>query len=164
MMKKMTIIRCAGAALALLACLDKAQAESAPQTASADAFTALCEKITRQPEAATDADAASLLEQARTQNRPLAATAAMKAYLTRHPGTKGDLLLKAAEVAQLAGDYRAAVTRYKSYLEAPAGATEAAHAAAQIDMILIDFLRQDEEAYQFMRSADEQTWQSAQTR
>ena len=141
-----------------------ARAENAPPPAApaapgapaqADPFTALCEKIQKNPEASDDNEVKGMLETAAKTGRPMLASMAVKQYLRRHTSPSPALLLAAAENAELAGDYRMAVTRYKTYLGAPESAELASSAATHMYVLLIDFLHSDREAYEFMRNADE---------
>ncbi len=149
--------------LALGVAVPHAHAESAPpKTAPApaaatapDPLALLCEKIQKNPEAADENDVRSMLELAHTSAHPLSASLAVKQYLAKHTSPSAQLLYAAAENAELAGDYRVAVTRYKSYLASPENAERASTAASRMYVLLIDFLHSEKEAYEFMRSADE---------
>jgi hypothetical protein len=133
-----------------------ARAENAPAPAAApDPFDQLCEKIQKDPGGSSEAELKQLFETAKEKGRPFSASLAAGTFLKNHPNVAAGTLFLAAQNAELAGDYRAAVTRYKNYLSAPANADEAAAAAGHLYMLMVDILHADEEAYQFMKAADE---------
>src|SRR6185295_6169099 len=116
-----------------------ARAETAPAPAAApDPFDQLCEKIQKDPAGSTEAELKQLFDSAKTNGRPFSASLAAGSFLKNHPNVAAGTLFLAAQNAELAGDYRAAVTRYKNYLSAPGNAEEAGAAAGHHYMLMID--------------------------
>lgn len=115
-------------------------------------FDALLNKVRAVSETgATDAEACALLTEAANIGRPFAAHQAIKNYLKNVVSPSPELLVLSARNAELSGDFRSAVTRYKTYLaSAPPNATSS-DAAARMYEILIDYLNLNHEAYDFMR-------------
>ena len=70
----------------------------------------------------TEADIIKMLADAKTVGKPFAANQAVKKYLKSNLKPSAEVLRLAAENAELAGDLRVAVSRYKGYLsQAPKG-------------------------------------------
>ena len=139
------------AALSLSISTAMAQQAADPQKA----FDELCARVQRAKADLTEADVISLINQARALGHPFAAESALKLYAAAHPSGSPQLMLAMARNAMLAGDYRAAAARYKTYLRtAPAG-RESSDAAATLYTILIQFLGSESEAFQIMKDDGE---------
>ena len=126
----------------------------APAAPAADgeaaAFDQHLMKVQANPGGATEEQVTELLTTGRRLGRCYAASLAVKAYLAQNFRVSPPLLRLAAEGALLAGDFRSAAARYKTYLAANPPAAEASAAAAMLYMVLADFLDGHEELYQFM--------------
>lgn len=118
-------------------------------------FDELCKRVQRGKADVTEADVISLINQARTLGHPFAAESALKLYSAAHPSASPQLILPMARNAMLAGDYRAAAARYKSYLRAAPAGRESSDAAAALYTILIQFLGSESEAFQIMKTDGE---------
>ena len=116
-----------------------------------DEFDALREKVQKSPEAATEEDVARLLRAGKRLGRPHPVALAMKAYFSENLNPAPSLLPMAAENARLAGEFRTAAARYKSYLRTAEPSKEASRIAGEMYVILVDFLGARDDAYQFMR-------------
>jgi hypothetical protein len=71
----------------------------------------------------------------------------MKSYLGRNPRATPAILLMAADNAARASDLRAAVTRYKSYLQQAQPSAQSSAAYARLAAISIDLLSEVDDAY-----------------
>lgn len=124
-------------------------------------FQSLCAKAQRLGGAdVTEEEIMNVLLSGRELGHPFAAGLAAKTYAARNPTLSSKLLLLFAENAFLNSDFRAAVTRYKSYLNTATPASDSSDAAAILYMILIDFLGVDEDAFQAMKTYGEKFRQS----
>jgi hypothetical protein len=83
--------------------------------------------------------------------RPVTTAPAVKAYLDQQAKPSQELLLMAGDNAFLAGQYLAAVARYKAALAMPGGGAGPSAAAAKLYHLLIDFRGDAEDAYAIMR-------------
>lgn len=116
------------------------------------AFDELCLKIQRGKGEVTEADFIQLLTTARKLGCPYAAAAAVKSQSAAKTDFSPQLQLLAADNALLAGDFRAAATRYKAYLAKVPATKESSDTAARLLTVLIDFIGAEEEAYAFMKA------------
>ncbi len=99
-------------------------------------------------------DVLSLVEMGRANGQAATANQAVKGYLRRQMAPDPRVLREAADIAALAGDLRMAVNRYKMYLRVAPSSRESSDAAAQAYKLMIDFLRTEQDAYQFMVEMD----------
>ena len=131
-----------------------ASSGDAPPVPVSDAdkdFQALCLKAA----SLNENELQQCLAMGKTLGRPYSSYLAVKAWLSRNVNPAPAIMLKAAEIAFLAADYRSAIGRYKTYLQtAPAG-EEASQAAANLYLIMTDFMGSEDEAFQFMRASGE---------
>ncbi len=134
-----------------LAATPLAQAQP-PTDEQLEAYQQLVRKVQEAPAGASDADARKLAQMARRYGRPYAASVALKSYLARNFNPSPELLRLAAANAMDTGDYTAAVSRYRGYLEAARGDDDASDAAAKLYTALVDFVGSPDGAYQFMSS------------
>ncbi|MDP6118050.1 MAG: tetratricopeptide repeat protein [Planctomycetota bacterium] len=115
-------------------------------------FDSLLSKVRSVSESgATDAEAQELLTVAVKIGRPFAAHQAIKNYLKNVVSPSSELLVLSARNAEYSGDFRSAVTRYKTYLASATPDAKASDIAARMYEIMIDFLKSYYEAYDFMR-------------
>ncbi|NQT88572.1 hypothetical protein HQ560_17535, partial [bacterium] len=134
----------------LLVCLlGAAVAGEAPKPA-VDPLEALCQKLQKNPGGATEAEARTLLEMARKLGRPTPVAIALKSYLAQHFNPSPALAAMAAENALHVGDYRTAISRFKTSLKNSRGGGAAGDVAATLYMTLVDFLVADDDAYRYM--------------
>ncbi|MCZ7646473.1 MAG: tetratricopeptide repeat protein [Planctomycetota bacterium] len=130
--------------LAACAAVPAARAGEAP---GAEAFETLLKQAAQGLE---DADLARILKLGRELGRPRDASAAFGASLAKRRKPGRELLREAAELAALAADYNSAISRYKAYLADAQPGPESSRAAGRLYELLVDFLRNDDAAYQFM--------------
>ncbi|MFC1461584.1 hypothetical protein ACFLQR_03590, partial [Verrucomicrobiota bacterium] len=128
------------------------------------AFDDLCNKVLRGKSGVTENDLVQVLTAAQELGRPFAAATAVKSYSAMHPDLPPRLQIMAAENALLAGDFRAAIARYKNYLDKAGPGRESSDAAAAMLTVLIDFLNASDEAYVFMKRGDGKFWKSQSAR
>ncbi|MBI2192490.1 MAG: outer membrane protein assembly factor BamD [Planctomycetes bacterium] len=122
-----------------------------PPAKPEEIFESLLQKVQKaQVGGASEEEAKQLLSLSRDLGRILPASSAIRNYLKANSSPSPSLLLKAAEHARLAGDFRTAVTRYKAYLSKAAPGEEASLAAAALYTVQVDFLGDADDAYQFM--------------
>ncbi|MDX1681625.1 MAG: hypothetical protein R3336_00765, partial [Phycisphaeraceae bacterium] len=141
-------------------------AMAVPFTASAQEqgeLAQLAERV-RESTSATAADAKTLMEQAEAAGEPLLAHLAIKAYLKRQSSPDPDLLLAAAANAQLAGDVRTAVSRYKTYLAEVESSPQASRVAGRLYRLLVGTVKAHDDAYQFMKRRGHDLRQDASAR
>ncbi len=124
-----------------------APAEAVADKAQMQAFDALCAKMQQESSGASEDDVRKLVDLAVQLNRPSAANVALKSYLGRNPRASAAVLLLAADNSARACDYRAAVTRYKAYLQLAQPNSESAAAYARLCTITLDLLGENEDAY-----------------
>ncbi|MBU4198436.1 MAG: hypothetical protein KKE37_01285 [Verrucomicrobia bacterium] len=124
----------------------------APPDPKKKAFDDLCLKVQRGKSDVTEADLTQVLTSARELGYPYPAAAAVKSFSAMHPALSPQLQVMAAENSLLAGDFRAAVTRYKSYLTSAPADKASSDLAARMLIILIDYLNAEGEAYAFMNA------------
>jgi len=136
-------------AAALLALSAAARAAEAP-TPEQEAFSQLLLKIQANPGGASEDDVKKLIDTGEGLGRSYAVSVALKGYLAHNFRVSSSLLLKAADNALLAGDYRTAAARYKAYLTSMPNGNDTSKAAATLYMLLTDFLGANDDAYQFM--------------
>ncbi len=98
-----------------------------------------------------EAEVRKMLAQAKRVGKPFAANQAVKKHLRTNLKPSAGLLLDGAEIAELAGDLRVAVARYKSYLKLAGTDQQASEAAANMYNLQINFLYSRTEAYQFWK-------------
>ena len=82
--------------------------------------------------------------------RPYQVSLALKTYLKSNPTPSPELLLKSARIADLAGDFRAAIARYKLYLKDARSGAASSDVAARMYAVQIDMLGDTRDAYQHM--------------
>lgn len=140
-----TFMRCGTMAAALLI-----SAFATGQDAATD--DAQFQKLVQQVRTgqATSADILDLTRLAVENGKPFTANQALKGYLRRQMAPDPQVLLKAADIAALAGDLRMAVNRYKMYLRVAPPSEESSEAAARAYSLMIDSLGSNQDAYQFM--------------
>ncbi|MDD5679226.1 MAG: hypothetical protein PHW60_14740 [Kiritimatiellae bacterium] len=153
---------------AVCLCLVGVAAFGAPGDTATDpkktAFDDLCLKIQRGKGDVTETDVIQVLKSARELGYPYPAAAAVKSFSAMHPALSPQLQVMAADNALLAGDFRAAVTRYKSYLATAPADKASSDLAARMLIILIDYLNAEGEAYAFMNTEGPQFRQSENAR
>ena len=118
-------------------------------TASAldDRVAALAEKA-----APTETDVASVLEAGAKENRSAEAIAAVQPWLNRHSLSSAKALFYAGQASERSGQSLAAVGYYQRLLQSEKpDAKRAGPAADATYRLLLNVLRADEAAYQFMR-------------
>ena len=114
-------------------------------------FEALLNKIrTAKAGEVTEAEARQMLAQASSIGRPFAANQAIKVYFKSNLNPSPGLLLLAAQVGERSGDFRGAVSRYKTYLANATPSRESSEAAARMYELMVDFLGTYSDAYQSM--------------
>ena len=131
-----------------------------PAAEQEQAFTALVERVQKNPGLVAPEDVVRMLQLSHQLNRPYAASLAIRVYLAQTPNVAPALLRLAAENAELAGDLRAAAARYRQYLRAAPSGPEASEAAGRFYRIQIDFLGAGDDAYRFMSEFGEPLRQS----
>ena len=124
-----------------------APADDAKLKAQNEAFEALAAKLQQESTGTAEEDVRKLMELATSTGRPSAANVVMKSYLGRNPRATPAILLMAADNAARASDLRAAVTRYKSYLQQAQPSAQSAAAYARLAAISIDLLGEVDDAY-----------------
>ncbi len=124
-----------------------APADDAKLKAQNEAFEALAAKLQQESTGTAEEDVRKLMELAASTGRPSAANVVMKSYLGRNPRATPAILLMAADNAARASDLRAAVTRYKSYLQQAQPSPQSAAAYARLASISIDLLSEVDDAY-----------------
>ena len=113
-------------------------------------FTALVERVQKNPAAVAADDVSRMYDLGKQLGRPFAASVAGKAWLTQNLNAPAPLLRQAAENAELAGDLRAAASRYKQYLRSAPANAEASAAAARLYQIQVDYLAATDDAFRTM--------------
>ena len=120
-----------------------------------DAFEQLLAKVQADPRRAPEEQVKQLLTMAAQRGRCHAVSIAVKSHLAHNFHAPPELLRLAAESSVLAGDFRTAAARYKSYLAASPNEKQAQEAAAALYRLLADFLGAEDDAYQFIRARGE---------
>ena len=125
--------------------------------ASAKEYQRLPTKVLKDPQLCSEKDVMDLIALGRESNRISTVANAIKTYLTQKFHASRPLLLDAADIAFLAGEFRAAASRYKSYLLAGAemeghqANEDDARASGMLCLILVDFTKSEDDAYRFLR-------------
>ena len=132
-----------------------ATATAQDDDADATRFDGLLQAVQTDPGGTSEPQAVELMQIGLNQGRAYAVNLAMKGYLSHHASPSPRLMLLAARAAELSGDLRTAVSRYRSLLDGAdeqrddiAGADEA---AGRLHPLLIDVLDAEDEAYQLRR-------------
>jgi tetratricopeptide (TPR) repeat protein len=136
---------------ALILPLTGAPRAAEPGTAQVAAFEELAQSLQRASGAASDEQMLKLLELSQQLGRPFQVSTIVKTYLGQNPNPPAAIVLLAADNAWASGEYRGAVARYKAYLRSVDAGREASEAAARMYGIMIDYLGDKEDAWQFMR-------------
>ena len=140
-------------ALAAALCLPIFVTAALGQNTAPDAEFATLVQAVRSGDA-SDAQVEKMLRAAQENGRAFTANQAVKGYLRREMTAKGEMVRLAAETAAMAGDLRTAVNRYKNYLGAAADDKVSADAAAHMYELMIESLKTENDAYQYMMNAD----------
>jgi len=114
-------------------------------------FEGLLRKVQSNPGATKESEVMELLKLAGELGRPYSASLSIRGYLSHNYRPSPKLLLATAEAAYRAGDYTFAVARFKAYLAAAKPSPETGRAAETLCCLLVDFLRAEEDAYQFLK-------------
>ena len=141
-------------------------AQPAGKAAGADtkAFEALCEKICKAPEQASEKDMIAALDQATQLARPYAAAHALRSYLAAKARPSLALRKKAVDNALMVGNYNDAMVRCKSYLKDAKPGAEASAVTAMMYRIQIRLLDAYDDAYNAMSSPGDQLCTGADAR
>ncbi len=124
-----------------------------------EALQQLLQKVQADPGGATEEQMKELITAGQRLGHCYAVSLAVKSHLAQNYRPSPALLRLAAENALLAGDLRSAAARYKALIAAPGandapstslGAGPASEAAATLYQVLLDFLRNDDDAYRLM--------------
>lgn len=137
----------------ILPLLFAAQSVCAEEADKLNEFEKLREQVQQATSNSTEVDALRMIQLSEELARPYAAYITLKAFLSSHQRPSSKLLLKAAQVAYQAGDFRTAVARYKGYFQLVDPSPESAQAVAELLRILIDLLGAKEDAYQFLKGS-----------
>ena len=127
--------------------VDPPPAAAAPDAEAVARYTQLLQAVQSDPSGTSQADAMELMQLGETLGRSFAVNIAMKGYLSLNPRPDAELLSHAARHAVLAGDYRTAAARYKSYLAIAGDTEDASRIAGLLDVLLVDLLQAEDEAY-----------------
>ncbi len=138
------------AVASLAAVLCAATLAGQPPAPEPDPFDQLLRKVQADPRRAAEKDIQELLTLAAQQRRCHAVALVVKSHLAHHFNASPELLRLGAHNALLAGDFRTAAARYKATLAAAPDSPRATASAATLYRILIDYLRADDDAYQFL--------------
>lgn len=163
-MKTRSIQLLTAVCLCLLGMASLGASAEAPPDPKKKAFDDLCFKVQRGKSDVTETDLIQVLTSARELGYSYPAAAAVKSFSAMHPTLSPQLQVMTAENALLAGDFRAAVTRYKSYLAAAPADMASSDLVARMLIILIDYLDAEGEAYAFMSAEGAQFRQSENAR
>ncbi len=145
------LTRC-GALLGLLtfaAGSDAATTTNAPDERLA-AFQKVLESVQRDAATASPDSMARLLTLGAEVGRPQAAAAVAKNFLAQRRDVPPALFLQAAETAEMAGDLRSAVARYKQYLEAAPAGADVSDVTLRLYHLLCDSMGASDDAYRLM--------------
>ena len=137
----------------------KPQEQKAPNPKQ-QALEQLLAKGQKSVDALTPEELLQLLQLGKELGEPQTVSAIAKTSLARNMSPPPALVKLAAENALLAGDYRTAISRYKQYLRAVPPSPEASDTAAVLYQILIDYVGEAEDAFQFMNENGEKFRQS----
>ncbi|GDY12155.1 hypothetical protein LBMAG53_10330 [Planctomycetota bacterium] len=121
-----------------------ADAKAEPETE----FDLLVKKIQNDP-ATSEADVAKALQLAQDEGRPVAANIALKQWLARNSKASPAVLLAAADVAFLAGEYDVASTRYRAVVLAGGAGDRAAAVGDRAIALSLEQTGAEDEAYKF---------------
>ncbi|MHC4198507.1 MAG: hypothetical protein ACYSU0_00750, partial [Planctomycetota bacterium] len=119
--------------------------------AELSAFDELLQKVRNAQADAREGDVKRLLEAGKKLGRPFPAATAVRPFLRRNLDPSPEVLYLAAENARLVGDFRTAVSRYKTYLAEARPGARSSESAGNLYMVLIDFLKAEDDAYRWMR-------------
>ncbi|NLB54295.1 MAG: hypothetical protein GX811_00745, partial [Lentisphaerae bacterium] len=150
--RKMTALLCALLIVggAFSASNDKKNKEPTPEEKE---LLELCDNIQKGKPGVNERDLERLINLAKKLGKPFAAAAASRNYATAHPDISPNMQLLTAENSMLAGDFRNAVSRYKSFLNTAVPGPQASDVAAGMYVSQIDFLDAAGDAYDFMKLA-----------
>ena len=123
-------------------------------------FDTLLKKLSQPGSTASEAEVIEFLKLAHAGGHPVQAAPVVKNYLSQNRNPSPALLLLSAENAWLSSDAHTAVSRYKAYLRAAEPGVESSEASARLYTILIDFVKDKEDAWQFMRDNGDKFRQS----
>jgi len=151
-MKSRRLVTCLLLVCAL--CAPLASAQSGPSDPKTAAFDKLLLQVQTDPTGTSQDQVVELIEMGKDLDRSYTVSLALKGYLSHQFRPQPSLLLASAENAFWAGDYRAAVARYKAYLAEAADDETASNAAATMYTIQVDLLDAKDDAYQSMKQAD----------
>ena len=118
------------------------------------ALDALIGKAGKNPDGMAVSELVELVKLGHDAGRPNAVSVAVRAYFSKHQDLDPRMLLLGAENAELTGDYRAAVVRYKQYLRTAPGTAESSDVAARLYHLLLDTMNAGDELFQFMGDTD----------
>jgi len=110
----------------------RAQQAAPPPDEKAAALQEIVEGVRRDPASASPQTMIRLIAISKEADRPQVAAALVKSFLAQNFDTSPELILAAAEIAELSGDVRAAVTRYKQYLKSAPAGTDTSGATLQL--------------------------------
>jgi hypothetical protein len=122
-------------------------------TASAQTFQQLRKTISASPATQPESNIKQLLEMGLKEGRPTQAIMETEKWLRQNLPEDGMLLYKAAQAAELSGDWKSAVAYYQQYLEkADLKSDTADEAVYVVYSILINQLKDTSAAYSFSRN------------
>jgi len=134
---------------ALSAVVVTAQTAIEPDIAQ-DVFEELCAKVQQQSDNVSEAEVIRVFDTARKLGRVKTASLVVKNYMAQQQKPSTALLTRAIDNAILAGDWRTAIARCKTYLKSAPPGQQASDIAAAMYSVQIDCIRASDDAYRFM--------------
>jgi len=131
-----------------------APADAAAADPQIEELDELLQQVQTDPGGTTEKQATRAIELGRELGRAYPVSLAIKGYLSHHVKPRPEIVRAAAELAELAGEYRTAVARYRSYLKLAPQGEEASEAAGRLYVLMIDVLGTHADAYAYMRSVN----------
>lgn len=134
---------------ALSAVVATAQTAVQPDIAQ-DVFEELCAKVQQQSDTASEAEVIRVFDTAKELGRVKTASLVVKNYMAQQQKPSAALLTKAIDNAILAGDWRTAVARCKTFLKSAPPGKQASDIAAAMYSVQIDCILASDDAYRYM--------------